>query len=325
MPRPNDPIDLRLASKVSSLYYDQNLKQQTIADRLQISRLKVSRILKQAREQGIVRISIAFPDNNFVDLEALLEDQYGLKEVLIVDSDASGDSVNNRLLQRQLGIAAAGYLHRTVAEGDILGVTWGTTLQAMVESMQPKHTRNLQVVQALGGVGPPEAKAHATDISRRLSQLLDSTLTLLPAPGIVESTETKKVFLSDRRVKSALNLFNEINTAYVGIGALHTNPVLTRDNYEISSVLRQEILESRAVGDIGLNFFDEDGKAVETRFKDLVIGITREELLNVDTVVGIAGGAEKGPSIKGALMGGLIDVLITDDQTAQKLHKSPAV
>ncbi|MEX0779041.1 MAG: sugar-binding transcriptional regulator [Balneolales bacterium] len=322
MPRPNDPVDLRLISKVSSLYYYQNLNQQAIAKRLQLSRLKISRLLKQARDQGIVQISIAFPDDNFIGLETKLEEKYHLKEVVIVESSISENSISESLIQRQLGLAAANFLHRSISEGDVIGLTWGTTLQAMIDSVQPKPTKDLHVIQTLGGVGPPEAKAHATDISRRLSNLLGSKLNLLPAPGIVESVEAKNVLLSDRRVRSTLDLFSKINTLYVGLGALNTNPVLIKDNHEISSQLQQEILKSDAVGDIGLNFFNANGDEVNTKFKDLIIGISMEELKKVDTVVGIAGGAQKLHSIAGALKGKLIDVLIVDNHTAQKLLAS---
>lgn len=316
MSRASNSIDIRLISKVSSMYYNQDYKQQEIADRLHISRPKVSRLLKQAREQGIIQISVVSPHGSFVKLENALEERYDLKEVLLVESDAQ---MSSQIIKRQLGSAAAGALHRTVTEGDLIGVTWGTTLQAMVDAMQPKAIPDVHVVQALGGVGPPEAKAHATDISRRLSQLLDSRLTLLPAPGIVGSKQAKEVLLSDRQVKGALDLFSEIDTLYVGLGAIETNPVLDQDNEEIPPWLYKEIIDSDSVGDIALHFFDINGQEVNSKLKELVIGISMDEVKRVDTVVGIAGGGEKTDVIQGALRGHLIDVLITDTQTAKKL------
>lgn len=319
MPRSSDSIDIRLISKVSLLYYHHELTQLEIADRLNLSRPKVSRLLKQARKQGIIQISVSFPNGNFVDLESRLEKKYNLKEALIVEAEIPDWSEGGRALKQQLGAAGAEYLHRTVSEGDTIGVTWGTTLQAMMEVMRPKPTRDTNVVQTLGGVGPPKARAHAVDIARRLSQLLDSRLTLLPAPGIVDHKEAKRVLLSDRRVKEAFKLFSKINTLYVGLGALSTNPVLVRESHEITDDLLRNILKSHAVGDIGLNFFDEAGKKAETVLHDLMIGMTFEELQNVETVVGIAGSEKKFKSILGALRGQLIDVLITDHQTADKL------
>lgn len=316
MVRGDKSIENRLLSKVSSMYYDQSLNQQEIADRLHLSRPKVSRLLKRAREKGIVRISVISPSDTFVELEKALEEKYGLREALIIDVD---QQTSDQRLKREIGTAAANYLLRTITEGDVIGVSWGTTLQAMVDVMPGRQTKNLHVVQSLGGVGPPEAKAHATDISRRLSQLLNSRLTLLPAPGIVGSIEAKEVLLSDRQVKGALDMFSKINILCVGLGALKTNPVLDRNSNELPAHLYDEMTNSNAVGDIALRFFDRQGNEVESSLKDLVIGISIEELKKVDTVVGIAGGPQKTDVIKGALNGKLIDVLITDNKTVESL------
>lgn len=322
MARVNNSLDFRLMSKISSMYYNQDFNQQEIADRLHLSRPKVSRLLKQAREQGIVQISVISTGGNFVELESALEEEFGLKEVLLIESD---DQMSGQIVKRQIGAAAAAYLHRTVEEGDLIGVTWGTTLQAMVDAMQPKPVDNLHVVQALGGVGPPEAKAHAADISRRLSQLLDARLTLLPAPGITGSVQAREVLLADRQVKGALDLFSGINTLYVGLGALDTNPVLTKGRTEVTSELYKELMESGAVGDIALRFFDSEGREVDTQLKELIIGVSPEQMMNIDTVVGIAGGVEKVDVVRGALMGKNIDVLISDSLTAEKVLESSGV
>ncbi len=319
MARPVETLNIRLLSKVSTLYYTKEFTQQEIANRLELSRPKVSRLLKQAKDHGIVQIIVSYPEGNFIKLETNIEQKYGLNEVIIVDSSQEQSDMANKLLKTQLGSAAAKYLARTVTDGDIIGVTWGTTLQAMVDKMPPVQTNNCHVVQMLGGIGPPEAKAHAMDISRRLSQSLNSGLTLLQSPGIVDSPEIREVLINDRRVKSALALFPEMNKAYVGIGAISTNGVLQKENGDISNDVQQELLNSHAVGDIGLNFFDIDGNLIETSFRERFIGMTLKQLKEVNTVVGIAGGDEKFDAIKGALHGNYIDVLITDQHTAGRL------
>ena len=319
MARPADSPDLRLISKVSALYYNHECTQQEIANRLELSRPKVSRLLKQAKEHGIVKIKVSYPKGNFVELESNLEQKYDLNEVLIVESSSDGSEADNSLLKSQLGTAAAKHLARTVADNDIIGVTWGTTLQAMVDMMPLVQTNDVHVVQMLGGFGPPEAKAHAMDISRRLSQSLNSGLTLLQSPGIVDSPEIKEVLIADRRVKSAFQLFPKVNKAYVGIGAISTNRVLQKENTEVSNDLQQEIYDSNAVGDIGLNFFDSQGKIVKTSLQERFIGMDLNQLKKVKTVVGIAGGKEKLEAIKGVLAGRYIHVLITDNLIAQHL------
>lgn len=318
MIRVSNSVENRLLSKVSSMYYDQEYNQQQIADRLHLSRPKISRLLKQAREVGIVQISVAKPSESFIELESLLEDKYGLREVIIIDSESHDSEIS---IKKQVGQEAANYLLRTISDGDTIGVTWGTTLQAMVDFMPPKKTENAHIIQALGGVGRPEAKAHTTDISRRLSQLLESRLTLLPAPGIVGSKNARQVLHSDRQVDAALNLFSSINTLYVGIGAIETNPVLSKNSNEISRELYEEIIQSNAVGDIALRFFDVEGNPVKCRLDELIIGITIEEIKKIQTVVGMASGLKKSNVVLGALNGKFIDVLITDSQIAGALIK----
>lgn len=314
----NDSERSRLLTKVSSMYYDQGQNQQQIADRLHISRPKVSRLLKQARATGIVQIKVFSSTSSYIELERALEEKFDIHEAVIIDFDSSSASA----IRSQLGVAAANYLLRTVSENDVIGVTWGTTLQKMIDSLSPTHTDNVLVVQSLGGVGPPEAKAHSTDISRRLSQLLNSKLSLLPAPGITGSSDSKEVLLKDRQVKSTLELFPKINTLYVGLGALQTNPVLKHESEEIPASVYNEVMNSGAVGDIALRFFDINGDPVHTTLDELTIGITIEEIKQVETVVAIAGGKEKMQVIKGALSGNLIDVLITDHTTAKSLLES---
>lgn len=316
MIKANNSVEKRLLTKVSSMYYEQEYNQQQIANRLHLSRPKVSRLLKQAREVGIVQISVVSPTESFIELENAIENKFDLKEVLIIETD---EQTSGKVLKRKIGTAAANYLHRTISDGDTIGVSWGTTLEALIDSLPPKQTEDTHVVQALGGVGPPEDKAHTTDISRRLSQLLNSRLTLLPAPGIVGSISAKEVLMADRQVKNALQMFASINTLYVGLGTIKTNPVLDEDSNEVPKKLYQEILKSNAVGDIALRFFDVDGNQVESTLDQLTIGITIDEIKKIGTVVGIAGGLEKKDVILGALKGKFIDVLITDSETAKAL------
>lgn len=320
MARPSDSLDTHLMSKVSTLYYHQEYTQQQIADKMQLSRPKVSRLLKQAREHGIVKISIDSPEEYFVELETHLEEQFNLLEAVVVDADRSAfEDPDGRFLKKQIGIGAAKYLQRTINEGEVIGVTWGTSLQAMVESMQPIQTNGVHIVQILGGVGPPEAKAHSADIARRLSQLMDAQLTLLPAPGIVGNPESREVLTSDPKVQSATDLFPDITKALVGIGALETNPFLVEDDDELTPRIRREIIDSRAVGDIALRFFDQNGQLVDTSLNDRLIGISVEQLLNVPCVMGIAGGKPKVEPILASLRGRFVDVLITDQFTAEEL------
>lgn len=315
MARKPDPVDLRLLSKVSKLYYEENLTQQVIADRLRLSRPKVARLLQQAHREGIVQITVLSPPGSFAELENLLEQRFGLKEVVIteVDETASQESVS-----RQIGVAAAEYLQRTIQDGDTIGIFWGVTLNSMVNTLRRCEACNVQVVQLVGGLGPPEAEEHATRLCHRMADLLNGKLTLLPAPGIVDNVQVRDVFLSDTHVRQAFDMFDHINVAFLGIGAasptawIMQNEVLTPQ--EMSALRHQG-----AVGETALRFFDAYGERIESVLDDRIIGITFQQLKQVPRVVGMAGGPEKNEVVRAALVGGLVDVLITDNLLAKQL------
>ena len=316
MARKPQPADLRLLSRVSKLYYEQNLNQAEIAEKLHLSRPKVSRLLQQALDEGVVQISVSLPPGVYSVLEERLEERFGLQEVVVVEVI---DPDSQIAVSRDLGFAAANYFQRTVRNGDVIGISWGTTLSAMVKALQPMNPRDTRVVQLIGGLGMPNAETHATSLCQRLTQLLSSELTLLHAPGIVDNQVIKKAILSDSHMQKVLDLFSLINVAYVGVGVPTPESVVMRDGTIMSQADLDNLFSLGAVGNIALRFFDINGIPIQSELDERVIGITLEQLRQIPRVVGITGGPQKQSVVRGALEGKLIDVLITDNQTAQEL------
>ncbi len=181
--------EVRLLTKISKMYYEENLTQDEIVARLHLSRSKVSRLLQQARDVGIIKITVISPPGLYPDLEKELENRYRLQEAIVIEAREPNAQ---HAVSRELGIAAAHYLLRTLQDDDVIGVSWGTTLSHMVAALQPRRTPGAHVVQIIGGLGKPEAEVHATDLCSRLARLLHCKLTLLPAPGIVDHEQAKK-------------------------------------------------------------------------------------------------------------------------------------
>ncbi len=232
--------------------------------------------------------------------------------------DTAGDEEQ---IVRDLGAAAAFYLETTLRPTDVVGISsWSAALLAMVEAMHPTlRSRGARVLQILGGVGNPHAEAHATLLTRRLADLVAGTATLLPAPGVVGSADARRVLLRDPYVREATALFESVTLALVGIGAIEPSKTLAASG-NIFPPHELELLRSRgAVGDICLRFFDAAGKPVPTPLDDRVISIQLQQLRKVKRVVGVAGGARKTAAIRGALKGGLVNVLITDKGTAERI------
>lgn len=315
MPRPRSVPDFYLLSKVSTLYYLRDQTQQEISDRLRLSRPAVSRLLRDAQTHGIVKITISPPRGLHIDLESRLEERFGLGVLRVV---AVEQGTSPELLRRQLGEAAAGFLARTVHPGDTIGLAWGTTLSAMVQAMAPLATENVHVVQTLGGIGPPAAEAYAAGLVRRLAHLLDAAPVIFPTPGVVATEAVRDVLRSDPHVEAAFRHFDNLDTVYVGIGSLATNPVLN-DGHSFPPGVHAALIEGGAVGDIALRFFDAAGAPVRTELDDRILGISTEQLHQAPRVVAVAGGPEKVDAIFAALISGMVDVLITDLATAEEL------
>jgi DNA-binding transcriptional regulator LsrR (DeoR family) len=296
----------------------QSLTQQHIAEKLGISRPMVSRLLKQAREAGIVQIKVLPSAGNFIDLEQELEFRYELDEVIIIDSDLPE---SQKFTSQQIGVASAEYLIRTIKNNDIIGVTWGTTIRSMVDAVHPIDVKNLHVVQILGGLGRPESDSYPSAICNQLASLLNCSFTILPSPGVAGSKKSKGAFLSDKDVLRALDVIKDVNVAFVGIGSM-SNESITMQNNIISPADRDYLISKGAVGDIGLRFFDIHGDPVKSNFDDLVIGVTLDQIKKIRHVIGMAGGPEKLKSILGVLRGKYLNVLITDITLAKELVES---
>ena len=308
--------ETRLLVKVSKMYYEEGLSQDDIISRLNLSRSKVSRLLQQSRNEGIVQITVVTPEHSFSELERRLEKKYGLHEALVVET-REGDSQESVI--REIGAAAAGFLERSVNAAAVVGISWGSTLHSMVTALHSNRLPKTTVVQIIGGLGQPEAEVHATDLCHRLARSLRSQLILLPAPGIVATEKARDILLDDPYVKRAIEMFNRLDIVFVGVGAPTPNSLLLRDGSILSRSELDSLRKKGAVGDIALRFFDAQGKPIQSEIDRRVIGITLEQLKRAQRVVGVAGGAEKFEAILGALRGGLINVLITDSVNAEKL------
>ena len=312
----NKIIDYRLLLKVSKLYYEQNLTQQEISKRVSLSRPKVSRLLKQAEQVGIVKINIIPQPGFHTDLEEALEEKYGLKEAVVVEVSEFSSQL---AVSREVGEAAAEFFSRTVDDPCVIGISWGTTLQAMVDAIPQENHRNSEIVQLIGGLGTPESEAHATYILRRLVTQIGSKLSILNVPGIVDKAEVKSAILSDSHVRDVFNLFKKIDIAFVGVGVPTPESVVMRDGTILTHGEVDMLLAKGAVGDICLRYFDQEGNPIKSEIDERVIGITLDELKAIDTVVGVSGGPQKEKVIRAALLGKLINVIVTDHINAQKL------
>jgi len=310
--------ELRLMTKVAYMYYEENMRQSEIAEQLGLSQAGISRLFTRARENGIVRITVNTPTGIFVDLEKELMGQYGLRDAIVVDCQNGDD---DELIQRDLGSAASFYVESGINNGEIIAISsWSASLLALVDSMHPiPRKKDVKVVQILGGVGNPSAEVHAARLTGRFADLVQGEATYLPAPGVVGAKATRDAFMEDVFVREAMSFYDQITMALVGIGSVTPSTLLTQSGNVFSDEELNMLREKNAVGDILLRFFDAEGNPVESPLNDRVVSMELGQLKEVDRAIGIAGGPRKFAAIRGALRGRLINILITDYCTAEKL------
>ncbi|MBV5336698.1 MAG: hypothetical protein J0653_01435, partial [Deltaproteobacteria bacterium] len=134
MARSKNKIDFRLLTKVSKLYYEDNLNQDEIVSRLHISRSTISRLLAQAREEGVVKIVVVPPTGTYANLETDIEQKYEVEEVIIADVPTPDSP---QMIARELGAAAANYLFRVICADD--GRHWKTRIRVLRHRVMSKN------------------------------------------------------------------------------------------------------------------------------------------------------------------------------------------
>ncbi len=307
---------MRLLTKVARLYHEKGIRQPEIASQLNVSQARVSRLLKEAAERGIIRTVVVPPPGIHADLEERLAEQFALKDVVVVDVEGTGADVTNAL-----GSGAAAYLDSTLIGQDVIGVSsWSATLLAAVEVMRPKRSQVVdKVVQVVGGVGSPEVQMQATRLTGRLAELTGAAPVFVPSPGLVGSPALRQALMADPGVAAVQEEWSRLTLSLVGIGTLNPSPLLRRSGNSLAPGEQEELRQAGAVGDVCLRYFDAAGRLVESSFDQRVIGIGYDDIMHVPRRIGVAGGVHKADAIRAAVLGGWVNILITDLEVARIL------
>jgi DNA-binding transcriptional regulator LsrR (DeoR family) len=310
----------RLLGKVARLYYEHDMSQAEISERLRLSRQRVQRLLSHARQEGIVNISIHPIMGTFSELERSLESRFDLPEALVVETSAPD---NQNTIARELGAGAAEYLARLVHPKDKVVLSWGNSLLGMVNALASRsriRMPDLRLIQGLGSLGDPNIAMYGGELVRRAAKALGAKPILFPAPAIAASTAVRDALYADPYVSHTLDLARSADIALVGIGSSHSDSIAVPDLWRfLPPAALPELLARGAVGSINLRYFNGDGCLVPSEINDRVIGLTLDEMKNIARVVGIAGGPAKLRAIHAALKARLINVLVTDHVTATEL------
>ncbi|GCF94395.1 DeoR family transcriptional regulator [Enterococcus florum] len=308
--------DRRLLVEIASMYYEEGAKQSEVAKKFNISRSLVSKYLSKARDLGLVEIIIhddlAHP---YRMLEEKIMEQYGMKEVICIAPTGV------EMLNKRIGITAAKYLARILQPNQKIGVSAGTVVhEAAMNFSQKNQMENLSFLPLVGGMGQQHMALQANVVCELFAKKCDGRAVELHAPITVDSAEAKRVFMEQSFIKNVFDEAKSVDVALVGIGGLPAYSTMTK-TYLLadSDHLRTELSERKVTGDICYNFIDKDGQLAECTWNERVLAINLDDLKKIPLRIGVSGGKEKSEGIRAALRGGLVNVLITDEETAKKL------
>ena len=302
--------------RIAQLYFIEKETQSAISRRLNISQATISRLLKRAQEEDIVRITINTPRGTFPDLEDELRRRFGLDDAIVAEA---GEETEDSILTA-IGAATAHFIENSLREKEVIGLSsWSATLLRVVDALHSPRIPAARVIQLLGGTGSPGAEKHATHLTLRMAQITEAVPQLLAAPGLTQTAEARAILIQDPFVRDTLDQFADITLALVGIGALEPSQMLADSGNRLSAAELRELGDMGAVGDMGLRFFDREGHQVRSSCDQRIIGIDLPELAAIPRVVAVAGGPRKVDAIRAAMLGGFLSVLVTDNHTAARL------
>ncbi len=307
-----------LVARVARLHFEFGLTHQETADSLGLSRVKVTRMVKQARQSGLVKITIASDASPYAELEQEMMERFGLTEVIVVPSP-SADAGNMRSL---LALGTVSYITRILRDDMTVAVGLSRTIGeaarlAAAGAQMRRSTAFVSLVGALreGGVGDSPFGASAV-----LAEAFGGSVEHLHAPIIVRSEAVALELMRDPAIAQSLERAAKADVLLAGVGGRVDRIDLSGQGY-LEPHEWEELGAAGMVGDMCARFFDKDGRTVQHDVSSRVIGLTLEQLLKIPTRLVVAGGASKRAAVRAVLRGHLATVLVTDYKTAEDLLK----
>ncbi len=294
-----------LVARVAWYYYNDGLRQGDIAERLGLSRIKVSRLLDRGRQTGLIEVRINSRYEGCLRLQEQLIKRFGLAEARVIPEYAEAPA------DLRIGRAAAKFLAQWLQPRDLLAIGWGRAVNAALRALSPLLVkREISLVSLTGGVSSYVAGVGVNGMR--------ADVHLIPTPLRVSTPEFAQMLGKEPYVRNVLSMALTARVAIVGIGATTRSATLVHDGYCTSAEI-DLFARKGAVGDILGYFYDRDGQVLSLDLHDHVVAVKPDELKRIPSIVAAAAGAEKIEPILGALRGTLMNILVTDETTADEI------
>lgn len=303
--------------RAAMMYYVQGEKMETIGRQLGASRSTVSRLLKTAREAGLVRISVHAPLEHATGLTAEITRSYGVRPVVVPVRDATPDS----LRLTQVAKAAAQVLEEAVTTGTILGVAWGATVSEVARHIAPQPVHDVAVVQLNGAANVHSSGiAYGGDVMSAFSRAFDAATHYLSVPAFFDHETSKQMMWRESSIMEVLKLRQRASLVIFGVGALtsHQASHVYTAGYLDEEKLA-ELRSLRVVGDVCTNLLREDGSHHDIEINRRASGPTPDDLRQIPRRLCVSSGLHRVAALRGALRAGTITDLVIDETSARSL------
>lgn len=297
-----------LMVKAAWYYYFENMTQQAIADRLSISRMRVIKLLENARQTGVIQFRLRSDGVGVMEQSQKLMDQYHLKDVFLIPETSPGETHPNESIAR----AGAMYIADRLGENACISVGYGDTLSRTINHLATMVQSPVTCISLTGGV--------SNYLPNTRSNVFNAKLYLMPAPLLASSAEMASAMREEKSVSEIIRMSDLSSFTLVGIGALGENATIFHSGL-LGPTDMFYLKMNHAVGDVLGHFIDQDGNLIHTPIEDRLISTPLDKLKKTSNVIGLAAGQEKIEAIRAVLRGGYLDILITDEATANLLLK----
>jgi|SRR5215207_2878100 len=307
----------RLILHALRLYYEHDLTQAEIADRMGFSRPKVTRLIAEGRDRGLVEITIVEPAGGFTHLEIALEEHYGLDEATVVASDD-----DRQTTELTAGGMCGALLGRVCTPESVLGVSWGISTRALADAVPSMSFRCHKIVSLVGGMGRVKPELHSNQVATTLADKLGVESSHLVAPAVARSASSRNELMEMPGIEEVLEEAAGCDIAVVGIGGILPTATMIQAGY-FTQERFLEFKDRGAAGDVCCHFLDAMGTPCLPEISERVVGLTLEELRAIPKTIGIVTGAEKTAGVAAVLKGGFVGTLVCDQDLAGSLLEIP--
>lgn len=301
----------------ASLYYVQGETMESIAHQLSMSRSTVSRLLKQARDCGLVKITLTQPAGPHTGQGRAISRHFGVRAHIVPVSESASDVLRLERVAR----AAGQLISEAIDDGMVIGTAWGTTLGSVVQYLQPNEAKGTTVVQMNGAASPTNSgMPYVGGIISQFAQAFNSQVVPFPVPTLFDFAETKQAMWRERSVRSVHALHQKIDLAVFGVGGLSSE--LPSHVYSAGYLDENDMGQLRAervVGDVNTVFLREDGTWADIPINARASGMLPTQLHRIPRRICVVAGAQKASPLLGALRARVATDVVLDEACAQAL------